>query len=631
MLVYDGLKTDFLDDVVNDTIAQKIYDNVLAKLGRHTGRAEFESWNNSMQYMHKVLVDQEIPSDCGIAIEYNLPQTAKRIDFIISGYDSHGAGHADIIELKQWQELDAVLHSDGIVETFTGGAKRMVSHPSYQAWSYAEVLYDYNEFLQNGTIELHPCAYLHNYVRKGAKDPLFNKHYSQYLNAAPAFVAGDVMRLRQFIKDKIHAGDSGEVVRAIDSGKIRPSKSLQDALLKMLEGNSEFTLLDDQKVTYEWALYLARKCVQDGKKRVFIVKGGPGTGKSVVAINLLCQLTSEGQIAQYVSKNSAPRNVYAAKLKGNFTNKYIGELFKGSGSYVDAPAGTFNTLIVDEAHRLNAKSGLFQNLGENQIKEIINAAQFSVFFIDEHQRVTLKDIGSVEEIRKFAEEAGAEVYEDQLLSQFRCNGSDGYLSWLDNTLDISETANTTLEGIDFDFRVVDTPMEMQRLVEARNDDNKARILAGYCWEWPTRTRGDSRYRDITIGDWGISWNLGDTQTYAIDKESIHEAGCIHTTQGLEFDYVGVIIGDDLRYEDGRVITDYTKRASGDQSLRGVKTRVKNGDTGVIAEADQIIRNTYRTLLTRGMKGCYVYCTNEQLAEHLRQSMSSVEYGLAKME
>ena len=279
MLVYDGLKTDFLDDVVNDEIAQKIYNSVLEKLGRHTGRSEFESWNNSMQYMYKVLVDQEIPSDCGVAIEYNLPQTAKRIDFIISGKDPQGQGHADIIELKQWQELDAVLHSDGVVETFTGGAKRMVSHPSYQAWSYAEVLYDYNELLQGGTIKLHPCAYLHNYVRKGPDDPLFNSHYDEYLSAAPAFISGDVHRLRGFIKENIAEGDSGDVIHAIDSGKIRPSKSLQDALVKMLKGNREFTLLDDQKVTYEWALHLARQCAQDGKKRVGgselrVVRGG---------------------------------------------------------------------------------------------------------------------------------------------------------------------------------------------------------------------------------------------------------------------------------------------------------------------------------------------------------------------
>lgn len=629
MLVYDNLKSGFLDDVLNDTIAQKIYDSVLSKMGHHTGRAEFESWNNSMQYMYKTLADSSIPDDCGVAIEYNLPQTAKRIDFIISGYDKRGKGHADIIELKQWQELDPVLHSDGLVQTFTGGALRTVSHPSYQAWSYAQVLYDYNESLQRGDIELHPCAYLHNYVRKGPGDPLFLSHYDDYLSEAPAFVAGDALKLRGFIQEHIAEGDGKRVIEDIDVGKIRPSKSLQDALLKMLRGNQEFTLLDDQKVTYEWALHLASMCQEDGKKRVFIVKGGPGTGKSVVAINLLCELTNRGQVVQYVSKNSAPRNVYEAKLKGGYTKRFIGGLFKGSGSYYEMPCNSVNTLIVDEAHRLNAKSGLFQNLGENQIKEIINAAQCSVFFIDEHQRVTTSDIGSVSEIRRFAEEAGAEIFEDELLSQFRCNGSDGYLAWIDNTLEIRETANNTLEGIDYDFQILDTPAEVQELVESHNGDNKARILAGYCWNWPRATRNDTTYHDIQIGDWGISWNLGGTQTFAIDEASVHEAGCIHTTQGLEFDYVGVIIGDDLRYENGHVVTDYTKRASTDQSLKGIKTRMRTEPEAALTEADEVIRNTYRTLLTRGMKGCYVYCTDAALAKHLRESMKAYQYAAVR--
>ena len=630
MLVYDNLKSTFLADVENDAIAQKIYDNVLSKMGRHTPKAEFRSWNNSMQFMYKVLTDREIPDDCGIAIEYNLPQTAKRIDFIISGYDKRGGGHADIIELKQWQELDPVYQSDGLVQTVTGGAYRTVSHPSYQAWSYAQVLYDYNESLQTGAIQLHPCAYLHNYTRKGPNDPLFDAHYSNYLAEAPAFIAGDVHKLRGFIKENIAQGDNKQVIEDIDTGKIRPSKSLQDALRKMLAGNREFTLLDDQKVTYEWALHLASLCQEDGKKRVFIVKGGPGTGKSVVAINLLCELTNRGQVVQYVSKNSAPRNVYEAKLKGGYTKRFIGGLFKGSGSYFEMPRNSVNTLIVDEAHRLNAKSGLFQNLGENQIKEIINAAQCSVFFIDEHQRVTTSDIGSVSEIRRFAEEAGAEIFEDELLSQFRCNGSDGYLAWIDNTLEIRETANNTLEGIDYDFRILDTPEEVQELVESHNGDNKARILAGYCWNWPKATRNDTTYHDIQIGDWGISWNLGGTQTFAIDEASVHEAGCIHTTQGLEFDYVGVIIGDDLRYEDGHVVTDYTKRASTDQSLKGIKTRMKTEPEAAAAEADEIIRNTYRTLLTRGMKGCYVYCTDGALAQHLRESMEAYRYAAVSL-
>ncbi|MDD6785942.1 MAG: DUF2075 domain-containing protein [Eggerthellales bacterium] len=630
MLVYDATKTQFIEDVETDAIAQKIYDSVLEKMGRRTGTSEFNSWNNSMQYMYKVLNSADVPDDCGIAIEYNLPQTAKRIDFIVSGYDDNSEGHASIIELKQWSELKPVFESDGTVRTYTGGKVQEVSHPCYQAWSYAQMLNDYNESLQKGDIHLHPCSYLHNYIRKGPNDPLFNPHYDRYLKAAPAFISGDVRNLRAFLKQNIVRGDNGQVVHDIDNGKIRPSKSLQDALAHMLKGNQEFYLLDDQKVVYETALRLARACQKDGKKRTYIVKGGPGTGKSVVAINLLCELTQDGQLVQYVSKNSAPRAVYQAKLKGDFTQKYIGGLFRGSGSFVDSLPSSINTLVVDEAHRLNEKSGMYSNLGENQVKEIINAAQCSIFFIDEHQRVTTKDIGSVAEIKRFARELGSDVYEGELASQFRCNGSDGYLSWIDNTLGIAETANYTLEGIDFDFRVCDTPQEMENLIVERNGNNKARVLAGYCWEWPKKGQNDSNFHDIVIGDYEISWNLRSTQTFAIDKNSINEAGCIHTTQGLEFEYVGVIIGPDLRYENGRVITDFHARAKSDSSIKGLKSLEKKDPAEAQKIGDEIIRNTYRTLMTRGMKGCYVYCVDELLGEHLRESAGKYRYGVESL-
>jgi hypothetical protein len=105
-------------------------------------------------------------------------------------------------------------------------------------------------------------------------------------------------------------------------------------------------------------------------------------------------------------------------------------------------------LLVDEAHRLNEKSGLYGNLGENQIKELINASRFNVFFIDEAQRVTLKDIGSIQTIYQWADKCQSTVTELDLVSQFRCNGSDGYLAWIDNSLQIRETANPTLEDID---------------------------------------------------------------------------------------------------------------------------------------------------------------------------------------
>lgn len=482
---------------------------------------------------------------------------------------------------------------------------------------------DYNASVQEGMVSIFPCAYLHNY-RRHNQDPLDAEQYEIYLEDAPAFTRGEVTKLRNFIKKSIRIGDNKELIYKIDSGRIKPSKSLQDSIAKMLKGNREFIMLDEQKVVYEEILNESRQSVQDDKKRVVIVKGGPGTGKSVVAVNLLAELTKEDQFCQYVSKNSAPRNVYRKKLKGSIRKSSVDNMFKGSGIYTETDNNMIDTILVDEAHRLNEKSGMFHNMGENQIKEIIHAAKCSVFFIDESQRVTLQDIGRVDEIRKWAEEEKAQVTEMELVSQFRCNGSDGYLAWLDHTLEIRDTANFDMEDIDYDIRILDSPAKMQELIIERNrtSHNRARILAGYCWNWKKEGVNDPSVHDIKIGDFEISWNLKNTTTFAIDEDSIHEAGCIHTSQGLEFDYVGVIIGDDMRYENGMVVTDFTKRARTDQSLKGIKKLYKENPELANKEADEIIKNTYRTLMTRGMKGCYVFCTDQRLAAYLKKCLET---------
>ena len=625
MLVYDGTKTDFLRSVEQDTIAYEIEQNIYEKMNRHTARNEFRAWENSLEYMYKVLNDNEIPQDVGIAIEYNIPQTSKRIDFLISGYDESERGNVVIIELKQWDKIESIKGKDALVETYTGNAVRQVVHPSYQAWSYAMLITDYNQSVQEREMLLWPCAYLHNYRRK-ENDPLDEEQYETYLEDAPAFTRGQVDQLRAFIKQSVVKGDNKEFLYAIEHGKIKPSKSLQDAIANMLKGNPEFVMLDEQKVVFEEILSASRKSMKDNQKRVVIVEGGPGTGKTVVAINLLAQLTNEDQFCQYVSKNSAPRNVYQKKLKGELRKSSIDNMFKGSGIYTDAGEGIVDTILVDEAHRLNEKSGMFQNMGENQIKEIIHAARCSVFFIDESQRVTMSDIGSVAEIEKWANKANAEIKKMELVSQFRCNGSDGYLSWLDNTLDIRETANWDMEDIDYDIQIMDSPHEVRNIILEKNkiSNNKARLLAGYCWEWPKATRNRTSEPDIVIGDFKMSWNLENTSTFAIDENSVNEIGCIHTSQGLEFDYVGVIIGEDLRYEDGKVVTDFTKRAKTDQSLKGIKKLHKENPEEAQKTADEIIKNTYRTLMTRGMKGCYVYCVDEKLAEYLKSSIGKEE-------
>ena len=620
MIVYSGLKSDFMLAVEQDSIATEIEENIYNKMHKRTAQNEFRAWENSLEYMYKVLNDNTIPENSGIAIEYNIPQTSKRVDFIISGYDEKEDPNVIIIELKQWDKVEAVEGQDALVETIIGRAMRKTVHPSYQAWSYAAMIYDYNQNVQMGNIVLHPCAYMHNY-RKGNPEKLEQNQYKEYVDDAPIFARGEVSKLRDFIKKSIKIGDNKELLYDIDNGKIKPSKSLQDSIKSMIEGNQEFIMLDEQKVAYEEILHTAFKCMTDLRKRTVIVKGGPGTGKTVVAINLLAKFTNEGLFAQYTSKNSAPRNVYAKKLTGHKKSS-INNMFKGAGSYIEAGSNIVDVIICDEGHRLTGKTQLGPKIaGENQIKEIINAGLCSVFFIDESQRVTLADIGTVKEIKKWAEELDSEVSEMELLSQFRCNGSDGYLAWLDDVLEIRDTANFDMADVDYDIRIVDSPNEVRDLIIERNKaHNQSRILAGYCWAWQKAGQNDTNVHDIKIGDFEMSWNLGNTSTFAIDEDSVNEIGCIHTSQGLEFDYAGVIIGDDMRYEDGHIVTDFTKRASTDQSLKGIKKLYKEDPEFALAEADEIIKNTYRTLMTRGMKGCYVYCTDQNLANYLRKCL-----------
>jgi hypothetical protein len=347
MIVYDGLKTDFLTSCENDSIAIEIEENILTKLGRHTPKSEFRSWENSLNYMYKVLNDNDIPSDAGVAIEYNIPQTSKRIDFMISGYGQDNEPGIVIIELKQWETMKEVKGTDALVETYIGGGNRKVVHPSYQAWSYAQLILDYNRAVQDRRVKLSPCACLHNYIRHEA-DPIDAEQYKEYLKEAPAYTKGQLSELRDFIKKSIHKGDQKDMLYLIEHGKIRPSKSLQNAIGSMLKGNKEFVMIDEQKVAYEEIRRLSLQSQKDFKKRTIIVQGGPGTGKTVIAVNLLAELTQRDQVVQYVSKNSAPRQVYLKKLKGQMKKSSVDNMLKGSGTYTEAGNNVAHTLLVDE-------------------------------------------------------------------------------------------------------------------------------------------------------------------------------------------------------------------------------------------------------------------------------------------
>ena len=599
---------------VRESVIDKIiYLNFQKQLGRKTSDREVQSWKNSMQYMRNVLDDSQIPNDANISIECQVPNTSKRIDFIISGKNEHQKDSVVIVELKQWDSA-TITNLDGVVKTYLGGSIREVSHPSYQAWSYATLLEGFNEEVYSKEINLVPCAYLHNCEALGdLKDPFYNAH----IKKAPLFAKNDVLSLAEFIKAHVKYGDSDNIMYRIEHGRIRPSKTIADSIAKMIDGNEEFVMIDDQKITFEFARNLVKSSTIDNKN-VLIVRGGPGTGKSVVAIQLTASLTSDQYLVQYVSKNSAPRDVYASKLSGHRSKSWVNNLFKGSGSYINSNNGQFDALIVDEAHRLNEKSGMFSNLGENQIKEIIEASKCSIFFVDEDQRVTLKDIGSKQEVEFWAKRSNAKIHYLELESQFRCNGSDGYLAWLDNILGIRETANLFINEINYHFEVVDNPNELRnKILELNKERNKARMVAGYCWPWNSKKNKSAMDIVLPEYEFGMQWNLTqDGMLWIISPESVNQIGCIHTCQGLEVDYVGVIIGPDLVIRNGQWECRSEFRASSDKSVHGLKSILKNDPIRGREMAQLIIKNTYRTLMTRGMKGCFVYSADKETRDWL---------------
>lgn len=623
MIVFESTKENFCNSVLDGSITEKIENIYLEKIGKSPA-SQTRSWRNSMQYMRTVLEDCEIPDDCGVAIEFTIPTTSKRIDFILTGLNQFKDDSVVIIELKQWDCAQKVEDKDGIVKTILGGGIRETTHPSYQAWSYASLIKNFNQTVEEDEIGLYPCAFLHNYDIS-EDDPLTDEIYKPYYDEAPLYGQRDILKLRQFIKKYIKYGDDSEILYRIDNGKIRPSKRLQDTLYSMLQGNDEFVMIDEQKVAYELAIGMARESYLDDKKRVLIVEGGPGTGKSVVAINLLVDIMQDEMTSVYVTKNTAPREVFYKKLKGvEFKVGWIKNIFKGSGTFIDSQMNDYDAIIVDEAHRLTEKTGFFKK-GDNQIKEIINAGKFCVFFIDKFQRVSIEDYGSIDEIKRFASELNAEVKQIKLASQFRCNGSDGYLSWLSDVLELEETANFEGFDFDYDFRVVDSPSELKKLIFEKNIvNNKSRLLAGYCWEWKSDSKDDTDVHDIVIDEFSMSWNLGNSKTWAIDEDSINEIGCIHTSQGLEFDYVGVIIGNDLRFDGDHIVTDFNKRAKTDRSMFGIKKMYKEDSDKALKLADEIIKNTYRTLMTRGMKGCYIYCEDKSLRNYFNKRLNKID-------
>lgn len=619
MLAYVATKRQFLEDA--HVIEDKVKEAVKAKLGIGVGPSELTSWRNSLgNAMVHVVSSPRIPEDIGIAIEYQINKHKKRIDFILAGKNESGSESAVIIELKQWTNIDFSYLPEHVL-TFVGQKDREVLHPSYQARSYASLLEMYNQYVYEKPVEITSCAYLHNCTDG---EVVTDSKYEEALRNTPVFIHGEKDKVVDLITGKIKYGGGIEVLKNLDNSPIRPSLQLADAISKMLQGKEAFVLIDDQKTVLEKISHLTQKSLTN-KKQVLIVNGGPGTGKSVVAINALSKLMGQRLNVRYVTPNLAPRAVFEVKLKDSFKLGQIKELFSGSASYTGLEKDEYDLLIVDEAHRLKLRTQ-YSKGGDNQIREIIHASKTTVFFIDEAQKVTWKDIGEVSEIEKFAKEYDADISYHELTSQFRCNGSEGYLDWLDNTLSNKSVESTYFSDSEYDFKVFESANELYESIRLANkSNNKSRMLAGYCWDWVSKKNLELfDFKDSEFG-FNAKWNLESRgSSWIIDKDSIEDIGCIHTSQGLELDYVGVIIGPDLKIVEGQLTSDPSGRASTDVSLHGFKKELAENPASAREKADRIIRNTYRTLMTRGMKGCYVYCTDQEVAEYFKRALRERE-------
>jgi hypothetical protein len=234
------------------------------------------------------------------------------------------------------------------------------------------------------------------------------------------------------------------------------------------------------------------------------------------------------------------------------------------------------------------------------------------------------EIGSADLIRQTAKANGAELHEIKLEAQFRCSGSDAFIQWVENTLELDRTP-TVLWNLNnsFEFRIVGSPEALDTAIRARlAEGHKARLTAGFCWPWSDAIDDGTLIEDVTIGGFRRPWNakpearhlatgIPRAPLWAYSPGGENQVGCIYTAQGFEFDYVGVIIGTDLIYRPGEGWTG-DKRNSCDSIVK------RAGDRFV-----ELVKNTYRVLLTRGMKGCYVCFLDKATEDFFRSRTETI--------
>lgn len=617
MRLYAGPSTEFMREASHGSIASRLARSFERHFRYSPPASEVQSWERSLRALTRVFSDAELV-DHGVILEYQLPLTSKRLDCLVCGRDSRAADNAVIVELKQWQE-SAPAEGENLVRTWLGGGERETLHPSAQAGQYHQYLRDaHTAFWEEPSpIGLASCAFLHNYVPV-ADEPLLAPKFAQLLDRHPSFFAPDFARLAGYLRSRLAGGEGEAVLRRIDEGKYRPSRKLMEHVGQVIKGNSQYVLLDEQRVVYESVLASALRGVDEGGA-VILVRGGPGTGKSLIALNLMSDLLLEGINAQYVTGSRA----FTETLRHVVGNRGSVQ-FKYFNSYAAADPGSVDVLLCDEAHRIRKTSeNRFTprelRTDKPQVDELLSAARLAVFFIDDRQVVRPNEIGSTDLIRRAAQDRNRRLREYRLEAQFRCAGSEGFVQWIENTLDLARTPNILWDPAeDFDFRIARSPAELDdaiRLLAGRGFT--ARLTAGFCWPW-SRPRDDGTLvPDVSVDGFERPWNarpeahrlapgIPRSNLWATDPDGLEQIGCVYTAQGFEFDYVGVIFGPDLVFDWDEHAWRGRPEASHDSTVK----RAKDGFA-------ELAKNTYRVLLSRGLKGCYVYFIDQGTERFVR--------------
>ena len=624
--LWAGPTTEFVEKASQNTIAETLRAEFERLRGFQPSPSELRSWRNSLRALANA-VERAGLRDHGICLELQVPLSSCRIDALLTGKDEHGRERAVIVELKQWDDALASLVPE-CVGVMYGGRIRDVLHPSAQAGQYRTYMTDTHSAFHDGAIGLSACSFLHDFVHDPTSELLSERH-ADLLGVYPLFAGDRVTELIDFLWDKLGAGGGLPVLDRVVRGGYRAHKRLLDHTAAMIRGEPSYVLLDGQRVAFNTIVAGVAQAHELGTKAVFVVRGGPGTGKSVLALNLVAELSAHGYTTHHAT-GSAAFTTTVRKIVG----PKAAQQFKFFNSYLNAEADLLDVLVCDEAHRIRHHSwnrfskARAEDPDRPQVDELLSVARVSVFFIDDLQAVRKGEIGNSDAIERLAAEMGAEVHDLPLDAQFRCGGSDGFVRWVENTLHIRRTANHLWPGDpSFEFDVVDSVEELDAVIRAKNTANEtARLVAGYCWPWSSPDPEGILPADVAIGEWSMPWNakpdagrlapgVPKSHLWASEAGGTEQVGCVYTAQGFEFDHVGVIFGRDLVHRPGQGWVGRREFSYDSGAKKGTSD----------AEFLALVKNTYRVLLTRGLKSCTVYFQDELTKQFVLSRLDAFAY------